>query len=150
MERDISKEQAEKELKKGYADAEKILNDSEKLDKFFDDLSNKIKSVPVVGEVFSNVPTLASMIKAYSSGDYKEPPVGTILALISALCYFIFPVDLVPDFIPVAGLLDDAAVLTACIAMCKSDIDNFVIWKQNKSNENIIQIESKIIDDDEE
>ncbi len=36
--------------------------------------------------------------------------------IIAALLYLICPVDLVPDFIPVVGWLDDAAIATAVIA----------------------------------
>ena len=43
----------------------------------------------------------------FNSGDVS----GTEKVLvIAALLYLVSPVDLVPDFIPVAGLLDDAAV----------------------------------------
>jgi uncharacterized membrane protein YkvA (DUF1232 family) len=36
--------------------------------------------------------------------------------IVAALLYLICPVDLVPDFIPVIGWLDDAAIATAVIA----------------------------------
>lgn len=41
---------------------------------------------------------------------------------IAALVYFINPMDLVPDFIPVAGFLDDAAMVTGAIASMRSSI----------------------------
>lgn len=139
MAKEMTNEQAEQELEKGYAEAEKILNNEEKLDKFFDDLSKKIKNVPVVGNVFSNVPTLATLIRSYVNGSYKEIPTGTILALISALAYFILPIDVVADIIPMVGLLDDAAVLTACLAMCQTDVDAFVEWKHKQDGINLIE-----------
>jgi uncharacterized membrane protein YkvA (DUF1232 family) len=43
---------------------------------------------------------------------------GAKKALIGgALLYFLMPVDLVPDFIPVAGLLDDLAVVSLVLGM---------------------------------
>lgn len=151
MSKDFSDEQASKELEKGYDKAEKILKDQDKLDKFFDDLSAKMKSVPLVGEVFSNIPTLASLIKSYATGEYKEAPMGTIVALISALLYFILPIDVLPDVIPGIGLIDDAAVLTACLAMCQSDVEAFKIWKKNKQigqePVEVIDVDSEDLDD---
>jgi len=43
-------------------------------------------------------------------GDTRVP--GRVrLLLVLALAYVVFPIDLVPDFVPVAGQLDDAIVL---------------------------------------
>ena len=41
---------------------------------------------------------------------------------IAALVYFINPIDIVPDFIPVAGFLNDAAMVTGAIASMRSSI----------------------------
>ena len=42
--------------------------------------------------------------------------------IIGALGYFILPIDLIPDFIPVAGFADDIAALTACLHTVKVNI----------------------------
>ncbi|MCF6228064.1 MAG: DUF1232 domain-containing protein [Planctomycetes bacterium] len=42
-----------------------------------------------------------------------------------ALLYFISPIDLVPDAIPLAGLLDDAAVMAAALGMIGTVINPF-------------------------
>ncbi|MBE0508445.1 MAG: DUF1232 domain-containing protein [Marinospirillum sp.] len=42
--------------------------------------------------------------------------------VIGALAYLINPVDAIPDAIPVAGLADDLAVLTAALASIKENI----------------------------
>lgn len=44
-----------------------------------------------------------------------EVPYQQKLIIIGALGYLICPIDLIPDFIPVAGYTDDAAALTAAI-----------------------------------
>jgi uncharacterized membrane protein YkvA (DUF1232 family) len=44
-------------------------------------------------------------------GDPRVPR-RSRLALIAAIGYLVCPIDLVPDFIPVAGQLDDAIVVT--------------------------------------
>ena len=41
---------------------------------------------------------------------------------IAALVYFINPIDIVPDFIPFTGFLDDAAMVTGAIASIRSSI----------------------------
>ena len=37
------------------------------------------------------------------------------VTIVAALGYFIFPIDLIPDFIPVFGYLDDLGVIMATI-----------------------------------
>lgn len=43
-------------------------------------------------------------------GDYREIPWATVGALTVALGYFLAPIDVLPDFIPFLGFVDDAAV----------------------------------------
>ena len=54
----------------------------------------------------------------------KSPdvPIEQKLVIIGAIGYLICPVDLIPDFIPVAGYADDAAALTAAIKMVHDSI----------------------------
>ena len=40
-----------------------------------------------------------------------------------ALGYFISPIDVIPDFIPVVGFTDDIGVLAAAVVMAASYID---------------------------
>jgi len=47
----------------------------------------------------------------------NDNPSASIVALaLFALGYFIFPFDAVPDFIPVAGYLDDGAVIASVVS----------------------------------
>lgn len=54
----------------------------------------------------------------------KSPSVPTQqkLIIVGALGYFILPVDLIPDFIPVAGYTDDWGALIACYLAVKNNI----------------------------
>ena len=38
------------------------------------------------------------------------------LTLAGALAYFVMPIDLIPDFLPLVGFTDDAAVIAAALA----------------------------------
>jgi uncharacterized membrane protein YkvA (DUF1232 family) len=44
------------------------------------------------------------------------------LMIIGTLGYFILPVDLIPDFIPVTGYADDLSALIACYKMVKANV----------------------------
>ena len=48
--------------------------------------------------------------------------VQTCALPICAIAYFILPTDLIPDYIPVIGYMDDAAVLAGAIKVVNSHI----------------------------
>jgi uncharacterized membrane protein YkvA (DUF1232 family) len=52
----------------------------------------------------------------------SDVPFATKTKIIGALGYFILPLDLVPDFIPVAGYADDTAALWAVVKECQAYI----------------------------
>jgi len=54
----------------------------------------------------------------------QEPnvPAWAKTVIIGALGYFIFPLDAIPDFIPVVGFTDDIAVLAAAIGALELNI----------------------------
>lgn len=49
-----------------------------------------------------------------------EVPVQAKLTIVAALGYLICPVDLIPDFVPVLGYTDDAAVIAAALETVKA------------------------------
>ncbi|WP_342505500.1 YkvA family protein [Sporosarcina sp. FSL K6-2383] len=58
----------------------------------------------------------------------KSPsvPKSSKMIVVGALSYLIFPVDLIPDFIPVVGLVDDASVIAAAVMKIIQHIDDDV------------------------
>lgn len=56
----------------------------------------------------------------------KTIPVENKGALVLAVAYVVSPIDLVPDFLPIAGWLDDMIVLTMGLNKFL-DIDNFAV-----------------------
>lgn len=126
----ITQEEAENELKKNEAAAKEILADSEKLDAFLLRLEQKLKVVPGVGDILAIVPTMISLLRSYSKKEYTQIPMGTLIAIVSALIYFLSPIDLIPDSIPGFGQLDDAAVIIACLKWVKDDIEEYERWRE--------------------
>lgn len=75
-----------------------------------------------------------SLIKAYWNGEYREVPWATIAGLVGCLVYVISPIDLVPDFIPVAGFLDDATVVGIALKAFHMDLMTFAQWRESNKN----------------
>jgi len=93
-------------------------------------IRNKLdKAYPALKTALKNVRVLYALFKDTVNGKYKMPPAS--LAMIGGgLLYFILPADLVPDFIPVIGYLDDLAVLTTIMNSLKKEIFDYRLWKK--------------------
>jgi uncharacterized membrane protein YkvA (DUF1232 family) len=52
--------------------------------------------------------------------------------VVVAIIYFVSIVDLIPDFLPGAGFIDDAAVVAFVITKIKSDIDKYLLWESEQ------------------
>jgi len=86
-----------------------------------------------IGQVLAErITTLSRMVKAYATGQYKIIPWTTILKVIAGLIYFISPIDLIPDFLPLVGLSDDLALVMWLFTSLKTDIDNFIAWEKGE------------------
>ena len=73
--------------------------------------------------------TVIRMIRAYARGEYKQMPWRTLLSLTGALLYLVAPIDIIPDFLPGLGLLDDIWLLTKVFSLAGKDIENFTAWE---------------------
>ena len=113
MEHITSEQKAQEELEKGYGKAEKILKDEDKLERLLQRLEKKLKTIPKLGDILANVPIMVSLVRSYIKKEYTNIPIGTIIAVISAVAYIVSPIDIIPDFIPGVGYLDDAAIVVA-------------------------------------
>lgn len=89
-----------------------------------------------VGGVFDSlrdkVVTLGKLLKAYASGEYREIELKNLVIMIASLVYFLSPIDLVPDFLPLLGYADDIALLTYVLRSVSEEVEKFELWEMNK------------------
>jgi len=118
---------AEEVLKKNAArvtpeDVEKTLRNADAIRRQFE------KKGPL-GKFIDDVRVLLSMVQDTWSHTYRDVPYWTIAAVVAALLYVINPFDAIPDAIPIVGQLDDAAVVAACLALVRRDLQRYREWK---------------------
>jgi curved DNA-binding protein CbpA len=93
-------------------------------------LRNKInKAYPSLKKALKNVGELYALFKDSVKGNYKLHP-ANVAMIGGGLLYFILPADLIPDFIPIVGYLDDLAVLTTIMNSLKGEINQYRDWKK--------------------
>ena len=93
---------------------EKVTTDGYSSDKFWTKVNKHAKSV---GRII-----LGNALKIYYAANDEDTPVWAKTIIVTALTYFICPVDVIPDIAIPIGYSDDAAVLTAAIATTAAHI----------------------------
>ncbi|MCK6554877.1 DUF1232 domain-containing protein [Candidatus Binatia bacterium] len=63
------------------------------------------------------------------AGDCPQIPYSTIGLLAGAVCYFSDQLDVIPDFLPNVGQLDDAVVLAMAFHMGEAGLRRYCDWK---------------------
>ncbi|MDY4760572.1 YkvA family protein [Streptococcus thoraltensis] len=134
MKRYFDKKQAMTELQSRYQKADTLLKDDAKMEPFLEKLEKRLKWIPFLRQEFKTLPILISMVRSYWKKDYTRVPRRTILAIISALIYFLSPIDVIPDWIPVLGQMDDALVIATCWKLVDKDIADYRKWQKERKN----------------
>ena len=123
----VIKEQAEKKLEEDAGkvteeDLAKVLNKQKEIE-------DKFKTDGPLGRYIGDLKLLFAIVKDYMNGSYRDIPWYSIAAIVAALLYVLSPLDLIPDPIPVIGLIDDAFVIAACLSVIESDLHAYKEWK---------------------
>ena len=106
-----------------------MLKDPEKLDKTLVEAERKLKTMPGIGGALSNIPVMIQLLRSYARNEYDKAPMGTLIAILGVVLYWINPFDLISDFIPIVGMLDDAGVAMLVMPLAKSDLEDYKIWR---------------------
>jgi uncharacterized membrane protein YkvA (DUF1232 family) len=78
-------------------------------------------------QIFSRMST------AYASGKYRTIPWKAVMTILAAMIYFLNPLDLIPDFVPLMGLTDDFGVLVWVYNTISAEVDKFIAWEKSVS-----------------
>ena len=126
----------ENTLKDYISKAKIIIEDDKKLKKLIQDVLEKLKDLSndkkSTERLNDSLRLLISIFNAYTSKEYTYVPWKTICLLVAGLVNFIYPIDLIPDFIPIAGIIDDVALIAWIYDSIREDIDNFLEWEKTK------------------
>lgn len=80
---------------------------------------------------------LVMLIRDYVKGRYRKVSPISGIVFILGVAYLLIPTDLISDFIPGLGQLDDAAFLLACLYFLEKDLYRYRDWKdRNPQNDN--------------
>ncbi|GEQ87139.1 hypothetical protein ULMS_26470 [Patiriisocius marinistellae] len=108
-------------------DIEVLLDNEEAVEKKLSGVNSLTKYLEIGKIMFG-------MVKDIKRGAYTNVPWFTIATIVMSLLYVLNPMDLVPDFIPGIGYLDDLAIFSIGIGWIESDIHKYLDWKIEQTN----------------
>jgi uncharacterized membrane protein YkvA (DUF1232 family) len=69
------------------------------------------------------------VLRDHQDGACPQIPYATISLLTAGVCYFADEMDVIPDFLPGVGRLDDAVVMAMAFEMAADGIRRYCTWK---------------------
>ena len=81
------------------------------------------------GNDYGHLRALFRMLRAWATGAYR-PSWVTVVSAAAVVLYILSPIDLIPDFLPVVGLLDDASFFLWVLTRIQGELTRFTDWEQ--------------------
>src|SRR6476469_5463808 len=104
-------------FQRAAADAEGVIRDAARLRRLVEDAVGKISVIPR-GPFSDTWPYLMAMIRLlrdFHRAEYRDINEQNLRIIVAAILYFVSPFDVIPDWVPVLGHIDDAFVITLAL-----------------------------------
>ena len=85
----------------------------------------------LIARIINDIRLLFLLIGDFAKGRYRNISPLSFVIFVLALLYVLLPIDLVNDFIPGLGQLDDMAFFLACLFFLEKDLYRYQTWKES-------------------
>lgn len=137
------------ELKKSYKrfydkcinKAKKMIPEKKKISKTIRKarkIIERLHNLPKFESLSNNICNFCDLVSDYLDGIYTKLPLSTIVALVAGLLYAVLPFDVLADFLPFVGWVDDATVLGFVFLAEQNDINEYLEWKSESEEKELL------------
>lgn len=91
--------------------------------------SDMAKKNGFLRQYWKDIKTSFALLRDWYMGAYRKIPFKMVASIAAAMVYLVSPLDIVPDWIPFGGLLDDALVLAAVFTLSRRDLEEYEKWR---------------------
>ncbi len=88
-----------------------------------------LESGPLAG-VLDELKAALRLLRAFARGDYRNVSWKSLAVMVGAVLYVVSPIDFIPDFLPLGGVLDDATILGFALRRVHQEIEAFLEWER--------------------
>jgi len=118
-----------------------FLRKPERLLKLADQAVGRVRQYQGVGDfttdIVSGIKQLIRMIRAYAQGEYDGITRTQLVLIVGTVLYFLTPVDIIPDAIPLIGLLDDVSLFAWLVMTISQEMEEFAAWEKERRTEEL-------------
>jgi uncharacterized membrane protein YkvA (DUF1232 family) len=94
--------------------------------------------MPKMGEIPSLLQATPSMLRDFLKRKYRKTPWGTLTGGIFSILYLLNPFDIIPEALPIIGIVDDTLVFGVFLALLSRDVKKYLLWKSSHEKSNTI------------
>ena len=99
---------------------------------------SRLSLMPKMGEIPSLLQSTPSMLRDSFKRKYRKTPWGTLTGGIFSILYLLNPLDLIPEALPIIGIVDDTLVFGVFLALLSRDVKKYLLWKSSHEKSNSI------------
>ena len=121
-------------FRRAALEAEAYANDPARLRKLLEDSIGKLNVIPrgPFGESWPYLLAMVRLVRDYHRAEYRDIAPPKLIAIISAIIYFVSPFDVIPDYLPVLGHIHDAFVVGLALKSVRAELDTFMAWETSR------------------
>ena len=113
--------------------AREYVNDRQKAAQLIKEAIEKAnRNQGALKKLWDQLKALFRLSSAWVKGEYTQVSLKTILWVIAAIIYFVNPFDVIADFIPGVGYVDDAVIIYFVINSIQRDLNKFLKWERSR------------------
>lgn len=121
-------------FRRAAAEAEAYAADPARLRRLIEDAIGKLNVIPrgPFGESWPYLLAMVRLVRDYHRAEYRDIATPKLTAIISTIIYFVSPFDVIPDYLPVLGHIDDAFVVGLALKSVRAELDTFMAWETSR------------------
>jgi uncharacterized membrane protein YkvA (DUF1232 family) len=121
-------------FRRAAAEAEAYAADPARLRRLIEDAIGKLNIIPrgPFGESWPYLLAMVRLVRDYHRAEYRDIAASKLTAIISTIIYFVSPFDVIPDYLPVLGHIDDAFVVGLALKSIRPELDAFMAWETSR------------------
>lgn len=129
----INLDKAQEIVNQGLDKAKEVLKSDKEVNELITKVQAKIDSVPVLKDAMNDAKDVFSLMKSYVNKEYTDVSPKVIGSMASAFLYLITKKDVIPDNVPLLGILDDLAVFAVALKLIEPELKAYKEWKKKQA-----------------